>query len=153
MFAYFKNLKEKAFKEGVNVGLQKASELRFQEIQQSHLFEAERLVGKLIIVVSNEFENICVGYANRVVFITKAQSPIVEFTNIVTGETQLAAGIAFPYTEQKFNALNTMDRNALTALFYFRDSDYVAHKTLETDTMLDAVEWDRLVKEALLKYQ
>ena len=124
-------------------------ELRRNEIE---LIELQELIGQLVICVSNECENITVGYGKEITFLTKAQQPFLIVHDLIAKKDILPLGKIFVYTEQKFDALNNMDANARIALIYNPRSDVTVDKNEGSDYMYPAAEWKKKVDVAISEY-
>jgi len=112
--------------------------------------ELESQIGKLVICISNQYENprVCVGI--EVVNITKSKIPVLSVFDIVRKEKTVPLGIIFDYSEQKFDALNQMDPNARIALFFNRLSSNIISKKPEIGReYFHPLEWKERVNESI----
>jgi hypothetical protein len=120
------------------------------ENKKFKVFELEEMLGKLVISVSNEIENPIVGYGKEIIFITKAQMPILVIHDIVKNVDIVPLGVLFAYTEQKFDALNQLDANARIAIIYSRQEEYIVEKSkTQTEELIDSDIWKNKVKKAI----
>lgn len=111
----------------------------FSKKQQEHekskmlasFTELEMKIGKLVIVVSNEIDNVIVGAAKSIEKITQAQTPMLIVEDIITKKEIMPFGKIFDYSEQKFNALNKLDPNERIAIMY---NCYGYHKVDKTSS-------------------
>ncbi len=117
-------------------------------------FELEEHLGKLVICLSNEIENLTVGYGKEIQYITQAQDPVLIVHDIVRNEDVMILGIVFNYTEQKFHALNRLDANERISLFYGRLADEHIDKTsTKVEDPMPYEQWNEKVQEAIKKFQ
>lgn len=102
-----------------------------EENRQIELFSLKEMIGKPIIVVSNEWDDVIVGFATEVRFITQSQQPILVMKNHITGEEMLVSGKVYAYTLQKLNAILKLDPYELCSLIYYPDvyEDFDKEKT------------------------
>jgi hypothetical protein len=151
-----KKVRDDAFNKGVNFGIQKEQENREQQRKGFEIYECQQYVGKYIISISNQYDNIIVGYGNEVHFVTKGLCPILEFTDVVSGRSMYANGVTMVYTEQKFDALNDMDREALIAILYAKNGDHEV-KDIEPSSgeaeFVNVEEWKKIVKEKINEHK
>ncbi len=123
---------------------------RQEDLEKMKLFELEENLGKLVICVSNEIQNVTVGYGKEIQFITQAQQPMLIVHDIVNNCEIMPFGIVFKYTEQKFNALNKLEPNERIAILYNKSSDhYVDKSSSQTDEVIDSEIWAEKVKCAI----
>ena len=117
-------------------------------------YTAEYRLGKLWIVLSNEIQDITVGYGKEVSRITLAQTPVTVFTNILTGEEFISGGKIIAFTEQRFLALNSLDPNARIALYFQTDYHGDTDKSKsQTETLTDPVLHQERILEAVKKWK
>lgn len=112
--------------------------------------ELESQIGKLLICISDQYENprVCVGV--EVVHITKNNIPMLSVYDIVKKEKSIPWGCVFDYTEQKFDALNQMDPNARIALFFNRlGGDLINKKPTEEHPYVQPNEWKKEVMASI----
>ncbi len=127
-----------------------ANEQRKKEIDVLVLSEH---IGKLVICVSNEIENITVGYGKEIIFLTKSQQPFLVVHDIVNDCEVVPFGKIFAYTEQKFDALNMMDHNARIAILYSADgTHHVSKEESQRGVPLDSLDWNLKVKTAVANW-
>ncbi len=120
------------------------------EEKSSKELELESHIGKLVICLSdqNEPPRVCVGV--EVVHITRNKIPMLSVYDIVKREKSIPWGIIFDYTDQKFDALNNMDANARTALFFHRlGGEIIDRKPDPKMEGLTPDEWKKEVGEAI----
>jgi hypothetical protein len=126
-------------------------EPKFQErVKTIKELELEEFLGKPVICLSNEIQNLTVGIGKEITFLTQAQQPFLVVEDIVNKTEILPMGIIFAYTKQKFDALNQIEPNARIALFYNRLEDYEVNKeATQVEEILPTHEWARKVQMAL----
>lgn len=124
-------------------------EVRQREIR---IIELQQHIGNLVICISNEIANPTVAIGESIMSITQGDVPMLVVKDVVTGESKLPFGIVMAYTEQKFDALNSMDPNARIALFYYKDSRRIVENKPSED-MMPSEEWAKVVKEAVLQQE
>jgi hypothetical protein len=119
-------------------------------VKSREQMEMEMHLNNLVICVSNEVENITVGYAKEIIFLTKAKQPFLIVHDIVNNREIMPMGTIYTYTEQKFNALNNMEPNERIALIYARYSDEEVNKSPAPDEVLySPEEWKQKVDAAV----
>lgn len=134
------------------VEMQNSEHLEPQIVEEksSKELELESHIGKLVICLSdqNEPPRVCVGV--EVVHITRNKIPMLSVYDIVKKEKSIPWGIIFDYTDQKFDALNSMDANARTALFFHRlGGEIIDRKPDPKMEVLTPDEWKKEVSEAI----
>lgn len=120
----------------------------FEEIElESHL-------NNLVICVSNEVENVTVGYGKKIMLLTKALQPYLVVQDIVNDREVIPFGKIFSYTEQKFNGLNKLEPNERIAIIYGHLYDGEFNKVASPDTVIYAPEvWKEKVTAAIAKWK
>lgn len=68
-------------------------------------FELEEFLGKPVICLSNEIQNLTVGIAKEIIFLSKAKNPFLVVQDVISNTEIIPAGIIFAYTQQKFEAV------------------------------------------------
>lgn len=115
--------------------------------------ELDDFIGKPVICLSNEIENLSVGIGKQVIFMTAAHQPFLVVDDLVRKREILPMGIVFAYTKQKFEALNKIEPNARIALFYNRLEDYEIDKTkTQTEEIIPPAIWAEKVHAGLTHY-
>lgn len=135
-----------------NVGAHREVERRFKESRDSEIFEIEQLIGKLVIMIPNEPENVQVGVVTGIDFITKAKNPVPVIKNLVSGEVSWCLSTVMTYTEQKFDALNAMDANGRIAVMYSRTYEGSLNKGF-SEPYIPSDDWSKLVKSVVSDYE
>jgi hypothetical protein len=83
----------------------------------------QQLVGQPVIYISNEVDNLVVGFVSSVQFVTQAQQPMLLVHDYIS-DKEVMVHNAWPvlqsYSAQSLQALMMMDRNSMIALFYGR---------------------------------
>lgn len=121
---------------------------QLEQKNQSDFYTLESFVGQLVIVLSNEVENLKVCYAKGIDFITQSNSPVLVVIDLVSKKEFIVFGKVFAYTKQKFDALNSLDPNARISLFYESDSNSIYHKS--SDVVVDSPDiWAEKVQFAM----
>lgn len=116
--------------------------------------ELEFHINNLVICVSNEVENVTVGYGKSIVHLTKAQQPFLVVQDIVNDCEILPMGKIFSYTEQKFNGLNKLEPNERIAIIYGDLYDEEFNKVASPDVVIYPSEvWKQKVKTAIDKWK
>ncbi len=106
----------------------KANQERLEAINMIRQYELEMFVGKLIILVPNEMENLRVGFGLKIEYITQGNNPVLEYYDIMKQEKFICMGKVFTFTEQKFNGLNKLEPNERIAVFYFDTANNAVDK-------------------------
>lgn len=97
-----------------------------------------RLVGKPIIVVSNEWSNPIIGFGKEVQLVSKAQTPILVVEDVLSGEDRLCMGIIMDFSMQKLDVVLMLDPYQLWAI--------VAHNAVgneDFEKIKSGVRWSR----------
>lgn len=117
-------------------------------------FELNEFIGKPVIHLSNEIENVTVGIGKKIIYITKAQQPVLVFYDIVRKVEIMSLGINIAYTKQKFDGLNKLDGNERIALFYNRHCETPTDKTAtQSEPLLDSKVWEKMVEQELANWR
>jgi hypothetical protein len=118
------------------------------------VIELEMKLGKLVIYVSNKMENVKVGVAKSITYITKAKNPILIVEDIITKQEVMVLGIIFDYSEQKFNGLNKLDTNERIAILYKNfTSEYVDKTATQTEECIDSEIWKQKIMTAINSFK
>jgi len=80
--------------------------------------ELEIMVGHRVIAISNEWENPLIGVATSIVEITQAKNPRLVIKDYLTGQELVPFGKVYIFTEQRLNAILTLDPFELCSLLY-----------------------------------
>ena len=151
MFGRKPKIDENALRSRIRDELLNEREQRRLEIDA---IELSWFLNKLVICVSNEHENVTVGYGKEITSITKSNVPMLVVHDIVRDVDILPMGNIFAYTKQKFDALNSLSPDARTAIIYSAGSFTEVKKEPDPDSILySAMEWDTIVTNAIDKYQ
>jgi len=78
----------------------------------------EMYLGKLVICVSNEIDNVIVAYGKEIYHITQQKIPMLVVYDLVDKKEIMPLCKVFDYTEQRFNALNKLDANERISILY-----------------------------------
>ncbi len=125
-----------------------------EENKRIKVFQLEEHLGNLVICVSNEIQNVTVGYGKELIYITQAKQPQLVVHDIVNDCEIMPFGIVFAYTEQKFKALNSLEPNERIAILYNRDAEHEIDKSSsQTDVVIDSELWSKKVKSAIQKWK
>lgn len=117
-------------------------------------FEIQEMLGKLVICIPNEIENVTVGLATGMIHITQSQEPMIVVFDLVRQQEVVPLGKVFAYTEQKFNAFNKLDANERIALIYNAGCyENVDKEKTKNETPMPAEEWAEKVKSAIALHQ
>lgn len=112
--------------------------------------ELELHLNQLVICVSNEVENLTVGYAKEIIYITKAKQPMLVVHDIVNKKEFFPFGTIFAYSEQKFNALNRLAPNERIAIIFNRLGTNTMEKTAsDGDVIYPSEVWREKVADAV----
>ena len=82
-------------------GMTRQEEVRFIELMS--------YVNKPVILISNEWEDLEVGFGVGVEYITNNNTPVLVVRSYITGEEFITFSKVFHYTTQRFNALMQLD--------------------------------------------
>lgn len=125
-----------------------------QRKKECELIELKMKLGKLVISVSNEIDNVKVGVAKDIMFISQAQQPYLVLTDILTGKDFFPMGTLWDYSEQKFNALNKLEPNERISIVYNKLGYHHVDKS-HTQTLIpeDAEAWGAKIKAAVEKWK
>lgn len=124
--------------------------LRQEYLDKMNLFELEKHIGKLVICISNEIQNVTVGYGKEIQFITQTKQPMLVVHDIINDCEIMPFGIVFKYTEQKFDALNKLEPNERIAILYNKSSEhYIDKSSSQRDKIIEAELWAEKVKSAI----
>jgi ribosomal protein S17E len=149
--------KKKVIKEAQEEVYEKWNEHEKQKEEENKrikVFQLEEHLGKLVICVSNEIQNVTVGYGKELIYITQAKQPQLVVHDIVNDCEIMPFGIVFAYTEQKFKALNSLEHNERIAILYNRDAEHEIDKSSsQTDVVIDSELWSEKVKSAIQKWK
>lgn len=117
MFNFKKKIKS-SYNQGFSDGIihQKTHDLA--EKSKIKQFEVEQYVGKKVIAFSNEWENPIIGVGHHIEYITQSNSPVLVIQDYVENRKIYSLGIIKFYTEQKLNAILSLDPFSLIALVY-----------------------------------
>ena len=77
--------------------------------EETRFIELMTYVNKPVIIVSNEWQDLQIGFGVSVDFITKSNVPALVVKSYLTGEEFITFGNIFHYTTQRFNALMALD--------------------------------------------
>ncbi len=128
-------------------------EERLKEIEKIKAFELEEFLGRLLIVVSNEVDNLLVGYGKEIIHITQASVPMLVVHDIVNKRDVMPGGIILCYTEQKFNALNRLDPNERIAIYYNKAGQEEINKNhLIKEEVFPSDVWSQKVHAAIEEF-
>lgn len=113
-----------------------------------------RYIGKHIIVVTNEIENLTVGLGLEVIQFKPTSVPILKFLDIARQKECYSMGSLFAYTEQKFDGLNQLDPNTRIALFFNKESFHPVDKTkTQLEPLIAPSEWKKKILESMNLYK
>ena len=77
--------------------------------QESELTYSKHLIGHPVICVSNEWKNPVIGFVTEIKLVSKALCPLPVIYDELTGTSLICFGVVYEYTEQRMNALLTLD--------------------------------------------
>lgn len=151
MFDFFKVQKKVSEAENRILSLwEKEKEQKRLDRKSFKEFEIESMLGKLVICIPNEIENVTVGLATEMIYITKNEDPQIVVFDLVRKKEIIPFGKVFAYTEQKFNAFNKLEANERIALVYSADSyNHVDKEKTKNENPIPSDEWAKKVKEAI----
>ena len=113
----------------------------------------EIYLGKPVICVSNEFENISVGIGQEVAYLKEDNKPVLIVYDLIRKEEIIPFGMIFAYTEQKFDALNNLTPDQRSAILFEKDSTKdVALKPYPNQKIFNPLEWKRMVTMELYNW-
>lgn len=115
--------------------------------------EFETYLNKLVICVSNEVQNITVGYGKEIIHVTKAKVPMLVVYDIVDKKEIMPMGRIYDYSDQKFNALNKLEPNERIAILYKFDEEVVDKKLRDGEILYPPEVWAEKVKVAIEKWK
>ncbi len=117
--------------------------------------ELEEYLGKLVICVSNELDNVKVGYGKEIVFITQAKTPMLIVYDLVDKKATMPLSKMYSYTDQRFNALNKLDPNERISIVYeaFFGDETVDKKLIDGRVIYPAEEWAEKVNVAIEEWK
>lgn len=128
-------------------------ETQKKEENKIQLYYLKSFLNKLVICISNEIENVVVGYAQDITFITQAQKPLLIVYDIIQKKEIVPMGIILNYTEQKFDALNSLDPNQRISIFFNQTSDYIVDKSsTKKSAILPPTIWKSKIQQAILDW-
>jgi hypothetical protein len=137
-------------KEEVEKKIKSILEEKNKEKNKIKLYSLKSFLNKLVICISNEMENVIVGYAKDITFITQAQQPTLIVYDIIQKKEIIPMGIIMNYTEQKFDALNSLEPNQRIAIFFNQTSDYIVDKSAtKTSDILSPDIWKIKIQQAI----
>lgn len=155
MFGFFNKQKviHQAQKEILD--LWKKQDLEREEAkEQVKNIELEMKLGKLVIYVSNEIDNVKVGIAKYIELISKANQPYLVIQDIISCEEVMPFGTILDYSEQKFNALNKLEPNERIAIIYNKlGYHHVDKSSSQTVIPEDSEIWGKKVRQAVEKWK
>ncbi len=132
----------------------KQDQQREESKQQIQNIELEMKIGKLVIMVSNEIDNVKVGIAKSIELISKAKQPYLVVEDIISGQEVIPLGTVFDYSEQKFNALNKLEPNERIAIIYNKlGYHHVDKSSSQTVIPEDSEIWGKKVRQAVEKWK
>lgn len=132
----------------------KQDQQREESKQQIQNIELEMKIGKLVIMVSNEIDNVKVGIAKSIELISKAKQPYLVVEDIISGQEVIPLGTVFDYSEQKFNALNKLEPNERIAIIYNKlGYHHVDKSSSQTVIPEDSEIWGEKVRQAVEKWK
>ena len=88
-----------------------------------------RYIGKPVILLSNEIENLTVAIGLEIVHSSFSQQPLLKCYDVVRKIEIVPMGVVFAYTEQKFKSLLNIEANDRIALFFNKESFSLVDKT------------------------
>ena len=88
-----------------------------------------RYIGKPVIILSNEIENLTVAIGLEIVHSSFSQQPLLKCYDVVRKTEIVPMGVVFAYTEQKFKSLLNIEANDRIALFFNKESFSLVDKT------------------------
>lgn len=117
---------------------------------QAKNFELSRFLGRFVIYIPNNSENLCVGYAKSIEKVSISKSPHLLIVDVVTKKEKIAIGKIFPYTENRFLALNKLTSKERLEIFhnYDENNQLYYHNSL----MLSSSRWEEIVAESIMKF-
>ncbi len=132
----------------------KQDQQREESKQQIQNIELEMKIGKLVIMVSNEIDNVKVGIAKSIELISKAKQPYLVVEDIISDQEVIPLGTVFDYSEQKFNALNKLEPNERIAIIYNKlGYHHVDKSSSQTVIPEDSEIWGKKVRQAVEKWK
>lgn len=140
-------VKEDFLQQKLDLATERRSSLKLSK----HL-EMEPFVNNFIIVVSNEAENLIVGYGKSLNYINENDlSPVLEFFDVVKKLTFFTQSKIFIYTEQKFDALNKLSPNERIAIFFGQTCHNEINKPTQEEILEPSV-WKSMVLAGIEEY-
>ena len=133
--------------------------IRIRKNQEMHRKENEIYllsmhVGKFVISIPNEIENLSIIKITKIEFITLAQDPILVGFDIMRNKEVIIMGKVFTFTEQKFDAFNDMHPNSRIAIVYENCYEQDIDKSsTQKEELIDPVFWKETVFERMREFQ
>lgn len=94
--------------EEVNEALKENLEQRNIEYNKIQIFKLEEFVGKKVMVIGNEWEDIIYADAIGVEFVSQNSSPLLKIRNVLTNEVHVTFGKVFEYSPELYSALKKL---------------------------------------------
>lgn len=109
--------------------------------EDTNLISMQQLVGKPVIVISNEWDNPIVGIASRIEFITLGKCPILIVKNYIDGIEYMTFGKVFAFSSQKLRAVFKLSPFELCSLIYYQYAHVefnkdIRHELIDYETVL-----------------
>lgn len=120
---------------------------------KAELYSLQLFLNKLVICVSNEMENVLVGYGKDITFITKSLTPKLIVYDLIEKKDVIPMGVIMNYSEQKFDALNSLDPNQRIAIFFNQfDENSIDKSSTKTSNILPANIWKQKVQLSIQEF-
>lgn len=94
---------------GFSTGVSSERDRQINLRQKLELSCLKLMIGKPVICVGNEWEDLVIGIVTDIDFITQAKNPIPIVKDILTGKEFITFAKVMPFTMQRFNALVKLD--------------------------------------------
>lgn len=111
-------LAQKQIQSAFNAGVKSERTRREASSLETKWFEMDALTAGPVICVSNEHDNIVVGFIERIESICLSNEPLAIVKDYVSGKTLAIMGSIFGYTEDRFNALADMSPSQRVTVIY-----------------------------------
>lgn len=80
--------------------------------------ELSMFIDKPIIAISNEWANPVIGIGKEIIYISKANTPVLVIHDYLTNEDKMIFSEVFYFTEQRFNAFSKLDPFEICSIIY-----------------------------------
>lgn len=125
---------------------------RIEYYDELKMQKLESLVGKLVISIPNEVDNLCVYRDVRIEYVSKANSPILIGTDVISGKEYMLLGHTELFSPSKFKAYNKLTPHERMLLVHtYLDEEDINNKVLleGKEPLVNPTLWERQIFTAL----